>query len=148
MTGDKDKFVKRFVTFGNDNSAKIIGKGTITPRDEATHVENVLLIENMKQKLLSVSEMCVQGHTLTFNSKECEIRRDGLVRLVAIVIRTPNNIYVLDRVKEEKCCMGKIDEVWLWHRRMGHVNFKNIAKVSKKHVVRNMPEITKPFDTS
>jgi hypothetical protein len=42
--------------------------------------------------------------------------------------------------------MGKIYEIWIWQRRMGHVNFKNLVKVMKKYVVRNMPEITKPSD--
>jgi ribosomal protein L19 len=29
-----------------------------------------------------------------------------------------SNIYVLSEIGNEKCCLGKEDEVWLWHRRI------------------------------
>ena len=40
--------------------------------------------------------------------------------------------------------MSQIDESMLWHRRMGHLNFDNIVKISKKGTVRNLPKIIKP----
>jgi hypothetical protein len=57
---------------------------------------------------------------------------------VATVVRNPNNIYVLSEIGKEKCCLGKEYEVWLWHRRMGHINFVTLVKVSKKESVREM----------
>jgi hypothetical protein len=56
--------------------------------------ENVLLIENMKLNLLSVSQMCDQIYTLLFDSKKCDIRKEASGKLVATTIRTPNNIYI------------------------------------------------------
>ena len=106
--------------------------------------KNVLLIENMKPNMLSVSQMCDQGHVLTFTSKDCKIRREELGKLVATTSKTPNNIYMLDEIKRERCCLGKEDESWLWHRRMGHIHFGNLIKISKKQVVKEMPEIKKP----
>ena len=40
--------------------------------------------------------------------------------------------------------MSQIDESMLWHRRMGHLNFDNLVKISKKGVVRNLPKKIKP----
>ena len=90
--------------------------------------------------------MCDQGHILIFSSKDCEIRKEGTNRLVATTARTPNNIYILNDIGKESCCLGKEDESWLWHKRMGHINFNNLVKVSKKESVREMPEITKPVN--
>ena len=70
------------VIFGNDNSSKIVGKGTVSLGSKDASTKNALLIENMRHNLLSVSQMCDQGHILIFNSKECEIREEGLDRLV------------------------------------------------------------------
>ena len=42
--------------------------------------------------------------------------------------------------------MGQIDESWLWHKRMGHMRFENMMKVSKKQAVRDMPKILKRSD--
>ena len=40
--------------------------------------------------------------------------------------------------------MNLVDESWLWHRRLGHINFDNIVKVSNLGAVRNLTKITKP----
>ena len=40
--------------------------------------------------------------------------------------------------------MSQIDECFLWYRRMGHLNFNSLAKISKKGVVRDLPKIIKP----
>jgi hypothetical protein len=146
MTGDRDKFLTlrkerdRSVTFRNDDSTKIIGKGTI-------RIGNVLLVDYMKHNILSVSQMCDQGHKVTFNSQKCEIRNEGSGKLIATTARTPRNIYVLSEIGNEKCCLGKEDEIWLWHRRMGHIHFDNLAKVNKREEVREIPQIMKPTNT-
>jgi transposase InsO family protein len=101
----------------------------------------------MKHNLLSVSQMCDQVHKVTFNSKKCEIRKEGSWKLVATAARTSGNIYVLSEIGNEKCCLGKEDEIWLWHRRMGHMHFDNLVKVNKREVVREMSHITKPTNT-
>jgi hypothetical protein len=67
----------------------------------------------MKHNLLSVSQMCDQGHKVTFDSQKCEIRREGLGKLVSTTTRTSNNIYVLSEIGNEKCFLGKEDESWL-----------------------------------
>jgi hypothetical protein len=82
-----------------------------------------------------------------FDSQKCEIRKAGSVKLVTTTIRTSRNIYVLSEIGNEKCCLGKEDEVWLWHRRMGYINFDNLVKVKKKEVVTEMPQIMKPTNT-
>ena len=53
MTGNKNTFQtlqekEGAITFGNDNSSKILGKGTVSLRSKDASERNVLLIENMK----------------------------------------------------------------------------------------------------
>jgi hypothetical protein len=89
--------------------------------------------------------MCDQGHILIFSSKYCGIRKEGTNIVVAMAARTPNNIYIfLNDNGKENCCLRKEDESWLWHKRVGHRNFHNLIKISKKEVVGEMSEITKP----
>jgi transposase InsO family protein len=153
MTGDRDKFLTLrkerdgSVSFGNDDSSKIIGKGIVRIGNKNEKAENVLLVEDMKHNLLSVSQMCDQGHKVTLDSQKCEIRKEGSGKLVATAARTSSNIYVLSEIGNEKCCLGKEYESWLWHRRMGHMHFDNLVKVSKREAVREMPQIMKPTNT-
>ena len=115
MTRNKNTFLslqekEGTVTFGNDNSSKIFGKGTVGLGIKDASAKNVLLIKNMKHNLLSVSQMCDQGHILIFSSKECEIREEGSNRLVATIAGTPNNIYIFNEIGKESCCSRKEDE--------------------------------------
>ena len=105
MTRDKIKFLKLTkekgsVTFGDNVSAKILGKGTITLGNKKNKAENVLLVEIIKPNLLSVSQTCDQGHILIFNSQKCEIKKEGLGKLVASAQRTSSSVYILDIEKE------------------------------------------------
>jgi hypothetical protein len=64
MTSDRDKFLtlkkERYgsIFFINDDSAKIIGKGTVRIGNKNSKEKNVLLVEDMKHNHLSVSKMC------------------------------------------------------------------------------------------
>jgi hypothetical protein len=153
MAGDKDRFLTLIkerdvsVSFGNDNSTKIIGKGIIRIGNKNTKVENVLLVEDMKHNILSVIQMCDQGHKITFNSQKCEIIKEGSRKLIATVVRTSSNTYVLSEIGNEKCCLGKEDESWLWHKQMGHIHFDNLVKVRKNEAIREISQITKPTNT-
>jgi hypothetical protein len=113
MAGDRDRFLTLrkerdgSVSLGNDDSTKIIGKGTVRIGNKNTKAKNVLLVEDMKQNLLSVSQMCDQGHKVTFDSQKCKIRKEGSRKLIATTVRTSSNIYVLSEIRNEKCCLGK-----------------------------------------
>ena len=80
MTGDEGKFLNikeergGNVFFGDNGSTKIIGKAMVTLENQRTKAKNVLLIANKKHKLLSVSQMYDQRHTLTFDSNKCRIK--------------------------------------------------------------------------
>jgi hypothetical protein len=121
MTGDRDKFLTLrkerdgSVSFGNDDSTKIIGKCTVGVGNKNTKAENVLLVEDMKHNLLSVSQMCDQGHKITFDSQKCEIRKQGSGKLIATTVTNSRNIYVLSEIGNEKCFLGKEDESCRWN---------------------------------
>jgi hypothetical protein len=47
------------------------------------------------------------------DSKKCEIRKEGSDKLVEETIRNPNNIYMLNEIRKERCCLGKENESWI-----------------------------------
>ena len=63
MIGDKDRFLTLrkerdgSISFENDDSAKIIGKGIVRIGNKNTKVENVLIVEDMKHNILCDSNM-------------------------------------------------------------------------------------------
>jgi hypothetical protein len=150
MTGNKYNFLnlkkqKGKVTFGDNASGNILGKGTVIFGKDKS--KNVMLVEKLKPILLSVIQTYDQGHFCIFDSPKCEIRREEIGKLVGTTPRTPKKVYILDAKLNEECHMNLVYESWLWHRRLGHINFDNLVKVSNLGAVRNFPKIIKLSNT-
>ena len=107
--------------------------------------QDVLFVEGMKHNLLSVIQVYDWGCEVIFTSKDCRIKSWNTGQLVAKGIRTENNVYVLKEEKEE-CHLSKYDESWLWHRRLGHLNFDHIIKLKNSGALKDIPNISKPYD--
>jgi hypothetical protein len=108
--------------------------------------QDVLFVDGMKHNILSVNQVCDRGCEVGFTSKDCRIKSVNSGQLVAKGIRTKNNVYVLKEEKEE-CQLSKYDESWLWHRRLGHLNFDHIIKLRTNGEVKDLPNISKPYDS-
>jgi hypothetical protein len=152
MTGDKDKFLSISknktgnVAFGNDEPCKIKGKGMVSLSNGKGKAQDVLLVDGLKHNFLSVIQMCDIGCEVVFTSKDCKIKSINSGQVVAKGIRTKNNVYVMKEDKEE-CHVRKHDERWLWHRRLGHLNFDHLIKLKNLEVVKDIPRISKPQDS-
>jgi hypothetical protein len=107
--------------------------------------QDVLFVDGLKHNLLSVSQVCDRGCEVVFTSKDCRIKSVDSGQLVAKGIRIENNVYVLKEEKEE-CHLSKYNENWLWHRRLGHLNFDHIIKLKNNGVVKYLLKISKPYD--
>lgn len=150
MTGDKSKFVKiekhegGAVKFGNNEGAEIRGKGTVSLLDGKIKATDVLYVKGLKHNLLSVCKICDKGNDVIFKRTLVEIRKEGTGKLIASGIRTSGNLYTLTEGIENICLMSQEDTNWLWHKRLGHICFGNLVKISRKDAVRDLPRICKP----
>ncbi|GJU25053.1 putative ribonuclease H-like domain-containing protein [Tanacetum coccineum] len=154
MTGNKEKlddFVKIVggtVTFGGGDG-KITRKGTI--RTSKLNFENVYYVEELQNfNLFSVSQICDTKNKVLFTDKECLVlsKEFQLPENSQVVLRVPrrNNLYCfnLSDIKPERdvtCLLAKASlvESTKWHRRMAHVNFKNMNKLAKHGLVNGLP---------
>lgn len=59
------------------------------------------------------------------------------------VTRSTNRLYkILFNSEDAGCLLSKTDEnSWLWHARLGHINFKAMNLMSNERMVLGMPEI-------
>jgi hypothetical protein len=62
--------------------------------------QDVLLVEDLKHNILSVSQFYDRGCEVVFTSKECRIKTVDSGQLVAKGIRIENNVYVLKEEEE------------------------------------------------
>lgn len=55
-------------------------------------------------------------------------------------VRTSDNCYGIIPNSQYSCNSVKSDVADLWHQRLGHVNHRNLSKISKKEVLMGLPE--------
>lgn len=62
------------------------------------------------------------------------------------VQRSPNRLYkLLLESSTSTCLLSKSNnESWLWHVRMGHVNFQSLMLLNKHQMVQGLPKIAQP----
>ncbi|GJS85683.1 putative ribonuclease H-like domain-containing protein [Tanacetum coccineum] len=78
--------------------------------------------------------------------REKELLVKEILKLVLLKVSRKNNMYSVDMKniipKESLTCLvakATLNESMLWHRRLGHVNFKYINKLFKNNLTRGLP---------
>ncbi|GJT75907.1 putative ribonuclease H-like domain-containing protein [Tanacetum coccineum] len=155
MTGNMSYLIdykeidRGYVAFGgNPKGGKITGKGTIKTGN--LDFKNVYFVRELKFNLFSVSQMCDKKNSILFNDTECIVLSPNfkLIDESQVLLRVPrkNNMYSVDLKnivpKRGLTCLfekATSDESKLWHRRLGHLNFKTMNKLVKGNLVRGLP---------
>ena len=118
MTGDPSHFSmlnskeEGYVTFGDNNQGKIIGKGTIGNKLKFS-IEDVLQVDGLKHNLLSVSQLCDKGYIIRFESNVCIIEKSN--HNITMIALKQNNVYTinLDELSNEMYFSALNDDAWL-----------------------------------
>ncbi|GJY35790.1 putative ribonuclease H-like domain-containing protein, partial [Tanacetum coccineum] len=138
-----------FVAFaGSPKGGKITRKGKI--RTGKLDFEDVYFVKELKFNLFSVSQMCDKKNSVLFTETECLILSPDFKLLdesqVLLKVPRQNNMYSFNLKNVVPsggltCLFAKatIDESNLWHRRLGHVNFKTMNKLVRGNLVRGLP---------
>ncbi|GJS91387.1 putative ribonuclease H-like domain-containing protein [Tanacetum coccineum] len=138
-----------FVAFGgNSKGGKITRKGKI--RTGKLDFEDVYFVKELKFNLFSVSQMYDKKNSVLFTDTACVVLSPDykLTDESHVLLKVPrkDNMYSVDLKNVVPqggltCLFAKAtpDESNLWHRRLGHVNFKTMNKLVKGNLVRGLP---------
>nr|GEV20519.1 hypothetical protein [Tanacetum cinerariifolium] len=130
-----------YVAFGgNPKGGKILGKGKI--KTGKLDFDDVYFVKELKFNLFSVSQMCDKKNGVLFTDTECVVLSSNFKlpdeNHVLLKVPRENNMYNIDLKNfvpfgDLTCLFAKatLDESNLWHRRLGHINFKTINKLVK-----------------
>nr|GEV88050.1 retrovirus-related Pol polyprotein from transposon TNT 1-94 [Tanacetum cinerariifolium] len=149
---DYESFDGGYVSFGQ-GGCKITRKGTI--KNGKLEFENVYFVKDLKYNLFSISQICDNKNSVLFTDSECiMLGRDfKLLDNVNVLLRTPRqyNMYSINLNNivphiDLTCLIAKAsaDEYMLWHRRLGHLNFKTMNKLVRHNLFRGL--LTKCFE--
>ncbi|GJU47824.1 putative ribonuclease H-like domain-containing protein [Tanacetum coccineum] len=154
MTGNK-AYLAEYQDYNGGPIAFGGSKGYITGKDKIKigklDFEDVCFMKELQHfNLFSVSQMCDKKNKVLFTDTECLVLSSDfkLPDENQVLLRIPrqNNMYSfnLENIVPSRglaCLIAKatVDESNKWHRRLGHVNFKNLNKLIKGNLVRGLP---------
>ncbi|GJW44680.1 putative ribonuclease H-like domain-containing protein [Tanacetum coccineum] len=154
MTGNKDhlddfeEYKGGSITFGG-SKGYITGKVRI--RVSNLDFDSVSFVKELGHfNIFSISQICDKKHKVLFTKIECLVVSPNfkMPDKNQILLKVPrqNNMYSFDMKtlglsKDYACLIAEAtsDESKLWHRRLGHINFKHLNKLVKGNLVRGLP---------
>ncbi|KAK9071706.1 hypothetical protein SSX86_008135 [Deinandra increscens subsp. villosa] len=128
-------------------------KGHITAQGAVSNgmltFDKVNFVDILNFNLLSVSQMCDKNLNLMFTEKEAIVLKPGVkIPEELVLLRAPRRegLYILDMSAATPasgiaCFISKasVDESDLWHRRLCHVNYKNMNRIVNLSLVKGLP---------
>ncbi|GJV51251.1 retrovirus-related pol polyprotein from transposon TNT 1-94 [Tanacetum coccineum] len=148
MTGVKSylhKYVEQpgpKVVFGDNSSCITEGYGSINCGGIV--FTKVAFVNGLKYNLISISQLCDAKYIVQFDDKQGTIFNAN--KEIVLIAPRRNDVYVLDMsslTPNGACFFAKASESvnWLWHKRLSHLNFKNINKLAKQNKVLGLPSL-------
>ncbi|GKV01270.1 hypothetical protein SLEP1_g13835 [Rubroshorea leprosula] len=154
MSGNKELFstlneaVKGNIIFGDDTKIPIKGKGDVLIRSKnGSHllITQVYYVPTLKSNILSLGQLLEMGYDIHLKDG-CLTLRDGSDNLVAKVPMEKNRMFLLnvhvDHPRSLKTCVEEAS--WLWHLRLGHLNFGGLKALASEEMVNGLPKINHP----
>ncbi|GJS35440.1 putative ribonuclease H-like domain-containing protein [Tanacetum coccineum] len=149
MTGNHSRlknFMKKFigiVRFRNDHFGAIMGYGDYVIGDSV--ISRVYYVEGLGHDLFSVGQFYDSDLEVAFRKHSCYVRDVDSVELLKG--SRGSNLYTIsveDIMKSSPICLlskASKNKLWLWHRRLNHLNFGTINDLARKDLVRGLPRL-------
>ncbi|GJU52642.1 retrovirus-related pol polyprotein from transposon TNT 1-94 [Tanacetum coccineum] len=148
MTGVKSylhKYIEQpgpKVVFGDNSSCITMGYGSINYGGIV--FTKVAFVNGLKYNLIIISQLCDAKYIVQFDDKQGIIFNAN--KEIVLIAPRRNDVYVLDMSSlspNGACFFAKAPESvnWLWHKKLSHLNFKNINKLAKQNKVLGLPSL-------
>ncbi|KAI5313201.1 hypothetical protein L3X38_042375 [Prunus dulcis] len=129
-----DRIVTCKVKMGTGDLVQATGKGTLVVETQhgRRYIHEVLLVLGLDENLLSVGQMMEHGYYVLFGGNMAVIFVDGsLNNVVTKVVMGGNRCLPLSLESMTPAARkaSVIEDSWIWHRRLGHLNFVSMKKM-------------------
>jgi hypothetical protein len=131
---------KEYVTFGDDKKGKVLSTSIIMVNDYFT-LNDVARVSKLRYNLLSVSQLVDADLDVLFHKSGSQVLNSSgkLVcgnSLLGIVFQAD----FLFAQSSMKCLISQYSsELWKWHRRLGHLSFDLLCRLTGLGLLRGLP---------
>ena len=109
-------------------------------------MHDVYYIPKLQSNLISLGQLTEIGCKIVMDGDVLEVTEKGPQRLIMKIQRSVNRLYKIElRSVKPVCFLASVnDQSWLWHGRLGHVNFQAMKMLVEKDMARGLPLIKHP----
>ncbi|KAG8497843.1 hypothetical protein CXB51_007132 [Gossypium anomalum] len=103
-------------------------------------ISDVLFVPDIDQNLLSVGQLVEKGYSIVFKNSSCII--EDCLGHELITVGMVDKCFMLDvNQLESRAYVSLTDNAGLWHKRLGHVNFRSLDLLQKQNLVEDMSKV-------
>ena len=133
---------KEYITFGDNSKGKVLSRGTIRV-NESFILKDVALVSSLHFNLLSVSQLLQDGFEVRFKTGLSRVL-DSQGHLVCQIVPF-GRVFRADFSQSfgsSRCLVaGSSSDLWKWHRRLGHLSFDLLVRLSSLDMIRGLPKL-------
>ena len=149
MTGNKDllsnyqekKGTK--IRFGGGVKKPSVGTGEVNLGK--LKLTNVLHVAGLEYNLISQGQLADKGYYMISKAQTCSLIDEQTEEVVLNGERKgAGSLYRALSSDVEICLVGQgniAEQSWLWHKRLGHLNFKTMKSLIKHEMVKGIPSL-------
>jgi hypothetical protein len=131
---------KEYVMFVDDKKGKVLGTSVIKVNDFFT-LNDVALVDRLRYNLLSVSQLCDADLSVLFHKSDSHVLDSSSKRVCGM--SHIGNVFQDDFASAQsslRCLISQSSsELWKWHRRLGHLSFNLLCRLSGLGLLRGLP---------
>jgi hypothetical protein len=128
------------VTFGDDKKGKVLDTGVIKVNDYFT-LNHVTLVDKLRYNIFSISQLIDADLDVLFHKSDSHVLDSSGKRVCGIsrigkVFQTDfsgSQSYVKYLISQSS------SELWKWHRRLDHLSFDLLCRLSDLSLLRGLP---------
>ena len=155
MTGQRGKFkelderVTGKVKFGDGSTVSIEGKGSVAfqcKNGEERVLQEVYFIPNLCNNIISLGQLSEAGNKVILEGDYLWVY-EGEGKLLMKVKKSENRLYKISLEESRPSCMltKQEENTWMWHARLGHVNFRALELMTRERMAHGIPETIQPL---
>ncbi|WVZ52622.1 hypothetical protein U9M48_003665 [Paspalum notatum var. saurae] len=136
MTGHRNLnpvSTKEYITFRDNGQGKVLGVGSVSLSAKLS-LREVAFVRNLGFNLVSVLQLLDEGFEVCFKKGACCVldAEETLVFRVDLTSVSGPARYLV---------ASPSTDIWKWHRRLGHLSFDLLVRLSSLRLIRGLPKL-------
>ncbi|WVZ76223.1 LOW QUALITY PROTEIN: hypothetical protein U9M48_024212, partial [Paspalum notatum var. saurae] len=130
---------KEYITFGYNGQGKVLGVGSVLLSAKLT-LREVAFVRNLGFNLVSVLQLLDEGFEVCFKKGACRVLDAEETLVCSLLPFGQGRPHIC--FWPARCLVASPSaDIWKWHRRLGHLSFDLLVRLSSMGLIRGLPKL-------